>query len=119
MATDLTLGIAGSGGDGVILLGEILARASARAGLHTTLTKSFGPQIRGGETSVRLRISDHPLSGADHRLDGLLLFHYADMRPFRAELPLAADTQVFVDSADDTAAEHSGLPPELAARAIR
>ena len=57
LALDLTIGIAGSGGDGVILLGELLARASARMGLHCTLVKSFGPQIRGGESSCRVRLS--------------------------------------------------------------
>ena len=54
LPTDLTIGIAGSGGDGVILLGELLARSAASAGLHATLVKSFGPQIRGGETSARV-----------------------------------------------------------------
>jgi 2-oxoglutarate/2-oxoacid ferredoxin oxidoreductase subunit alpha len=119
MAVDLTIGVAGSGGDGVILLGEVLAKASAHVGLHTTLTKSFGPQIRGGESSVRVRVAEHPLSGADHRLDGLLLFHYADMQPFRAELPLATDTQVFVDAGDDTPVELSQLPEYLHESIIR
>jgi 2-oxoglutarate ferredoxin oxidoreductase subunit alpha len=118
LAIDLTLGIAGSGGDGVILLGELLARSAARAGLHATLVKTFGPQIRGGETSVRLRIADRPLSGADHRLDALLLFHYADMLPFASELPLAPDTQLFVDSADTTPLELVALPEALKHGAI-
>ncbi|MDQ3023262.1 MAG: 2-oxoacid:acceptor oxidoreductase family protein [bacterium] len=119
MAIDLTIGIAGSGGDGVILLGELLSRAAARAGLHATLVKTFGPQIRGGETSARLRISDLPLSGADHRLDALLLFHWPDMLPFAAELPLAPETQLFVDSADDTPLELVALPELLKHNAIR
>jgi len=119
MALDLTIGIAGSGGDGVILLGELLARSAARAGLHATLVKTFGPQIRGGETSARVRVADQPLSGADHRLDALLLFHFGDMLPFGSELPISASTQVFVDSIDDTPLEDIVLPEDVKGSAIR
>lgn len=119
MAIDLTIGLAGSGGDGVILLGELLARASARMGLHATLFKSFGPQIRGGESSARLRVSDQQLSGVDHRLDALLLFHWADVMPFRSELPVAPGTQVFVEAADETLLDDSALPEVVRAKAIR
>lgn len=116
MALDLTIGIAGSGGDGVILLGELLAKSAARAGLHATLAKSFGPQIRGGETSARVRVADRPLPGADHRLDALLLFHYDDMARFETELPLTSDTDVFVDALDDTPLVQTPLPTALHSR---
>jgi len=102
MRDDLVIGIAGAGGDGVILLGELLARACARVGLHTVLLKSFGPQIRGGESSVRIRISTHPLSWAGDAIDALLLFNWDGLRRFQNELQLKPCAPVIVDSLDPT-----------------
>ena len=53
---DLTIGMAGSGGDGIVSAGESLMSAVAKQGYFAILTKSFGSQIRGGESSCRLRI---------------------------------------------------------------
>jgi 2-oxoglutarate ferredoxin oxidoreductase subunit alpha len=53
MSEDLIIGIAGSGGDGVISAGESLITAAALEGYHGIMTKSFGSQIRGGEASCR------------------------------------------------------------------
>jgi 2-oxoglutarate ferredoxin oxidoreductase subunit alpha len=110
MSTDIALGIAGSGGDGVILLGELLAKAAANVGLHTLLTKSFGPQIRGGESSSRIRVSDKPLTWGGEKIDALMLFHWADFIRFRSELTLKQHCQVFIDSADKTPEEEIPLP---------
>jgi 2-oxoglutarate ferredoxin oxidoreductase subunit alpha len=119
MSIDLTIGIAGAGGDGVILLGELLARSAARLGLEATLTKSFGPQIRGGETSARVRVADHALSGADHRLDALFLFHLGDMAEFASELPLNYTTRIFADAIDASDITQSPLPAWAHERVVR
>lgn len=110
MSTDIAIGIAGSGGDGVILLGELLAKAAAKVGLHTVLTKSFGPQIRGGESSSRIRVSDKPLTWGGDKIQALMLFHWADYIRFRSELALMQDCQIFIDSADKTPDEEIPLP---------
>lgn len=57
MSSDPITGMAGSGGDGVVCAGESLITAAALEGYYAILTKSFGSQIRGGESSCRLRIS--------------------------------------------------------------
>ena len=44
----LSIVMLGSGGSGVMTAAEILLRAAARAGYYGLMTKSFGPQIRGG-----------------------------------------------------------------------
>jgi len=44
--------MAGLGGDGIVSAGESLLTAAALEGYHGVLTKSFGPQIRGGEFQV-------------------------------------------------------------------
>ncbi|MGE5357378.1 MAG: 2-oxoacid:acceptor oxidoreductase family protein, partial [Bacteroidales bacterium] len=46
--------MAGSGGDGIVSAGDSLMTALAIEGYYAMLTKSFGPQIRGGESSFRL-----------------------------------------------------------------
>ncbi len=55
MADELNLGIVGSGGDGVMVCGEIIVSAAARKGLDCLMLKSYGPQIRGGESSCKIR----------------------------------------------------------------
>ena len=49
--------MAGAGGDGVISAGDALMTAAARVGYRAIMTKSYGPQIRGGESSFRLRLA--------------------------------------------------------------
>ncbi|MDZ7797528.1 MAG: 2-oxoacid:acceptor oxidoreductase family protein [Candidatus Marinimicrobia bacterium] len=46
---NIVIGIAGSGGDGVISAGEILVNAASSEGLFVFMLKSFGAQIRGGK----------------------------------------------------------------------
>ncbi len=51
--------VTGLGGQGVILAGLIIGRASAICGgRHATMTQSFGPEARGSACSATLAISD-------------------------------------------------------------
>ena len=113
MSTDIAIGIAGAGGDGVILLGELLAKAAAKVGLHTVLTKSFGPQIRGGESSSRIRVSDKPLTWGGDKINALMLFHWADYVRFKSELSLMQHCQIFIDAADTTPDNEIPLPEHM------
>ena len=54
---DLTIGMVGSGGDGVVTMGDLLALAAAREGLNVIKTEGYGPQIRGGESSCTVRVA--------------------------------------------------------------
>jgi len=54
---DFTVAMVGAGGDGIVSCGEALITAAASLGYHGIMTKSFGPQIRGGESSCRVRMS--------------------------------------------------------------
>ena len=95
---DLTVGIAGAGGDGVVSAGESLIAAAATAGYHAILTKSFGPQIRGGESSFRLRISTGPVYTPGGVLDVAVALNWDDFLRFGAELPVDGHT-VFIHDA--------------------
>jgi 2-oxoisovalerate ferredoxin oxidoreductase beta subunit len=62
---DLELRIAGFGGQGVLLLGEMLAEAGLDAGLEVSWLPSYGPEMRSGTSNCHVRISretiDSPL----------------------------------------------------------
>jgi 2-oxoglutarate ferredoxin oxidoreductase subunit alpha len=63
------------------------------------MTKSFGSQIRGGESSCRLRLSTQPLLGAGGALDVAIAFNWDDFLKFGAELPVDGRTTVIYESA--------------------
>jgi 2-oxoglutarate/2-oxoacid ferredoxin oxidoreductase subunit alpha len=98
MNTGLVIGMAGSGGDGVVSAGDSLMTALALAGYHAMLTKSFGPQIRGGESSFRLRVSTGPVLGPGGALDVAVALNWDDFLKFGAELALDGHSVVIYDS---------------------
>jgi 2-oxoglutarate ferredoxin oxidoreductase subunit alpha len=98
MNTGLVIGMAGSGGDGVVSAGDSLMTALAMAGYHAMLTKSFGPQIRGGESSFRLRVSTAPVLGPGGALDVAVALNWDDFLKFGAELQVDGHSVVIYDS---------------------
>jgi len=86
---ELNLGFVGSGGDGVMVSGEALVSAAARKGMKCLMLKSFGPQIRGGESSCKIRMSSKKVSAPPDKLDVLVAFNWEDYRRFGTELELA------------------------------
>lgn len=91
MSRALILGIAGAGGAGV-LAGEVLMKAAALLGYHAMLTKSFGSQIRGGESSCRLRLAADRVLHSGGSWTWRVAFNWEDFRRFGAELPVAGAT---------------------------
>src|SRR6266496_1480436 len=77
---DLTIAMVGSGGDGVVTMGDLLAMAAAREGLHVVKTEGYGPQIR-----------------------------WVDFVRFRGEIEVARDAVLLYESADATPAEELDL----------
>jgi len=60
-AIDLRVRVAGFGGQGVLLLGEMLAEAGLDAGLEVSWLPSYGPEIRSGTSNCHVRISRDPV----------------------------------------------------------
>ncbi len=108
MADDLVVGMAGSGGDGVVSAGESLLAAASSEGYHAMMTKSFGSQIRGGESSCRVRLSCRKILNPGGMLDVAVVLNWEDFFRFGAELPLSSSTLVIHE-------EKVGPPPETAA----
>ena len=53
--------IAGSGGQGVMLLGKVLAEAAMREGKQVTWFPAYGPEVRGGTSHCMVTISDQEI----------------------------------------------------------
>ena len=58
---DLHVRVAGFGGQGVLLLGEVLAEAGLDAGLEVSWLPSYGPEMRSGTSNCHVRISGEPI----------------------------------------------------------
>ena len=58
-ALDLRVRVAGFGGQGVLLLGEMLAEAGLDAGLEVSWLPSYGPEMRSGTSNCHVRIGRH------------------------------------------------------------
>ncbi len=58
---DLRVRVAGFGGQGVLLLGEVLAEAGLDAGLEVSWLPSYGPEMRSGTSNCHVRISREPI----------------------------------------------------------
>lgn len=53
--------ISGKGGDGVQFIGMLLSKTAISLGLSSTLIKSYGPEARGGRSTVFIVISDEKI----------------------------------------------------------
>jgi len=101
--------LAGSGGAGVMTAGNMLLEAAAQAGYYGLMTRTSGPQIRGGEAAAMLRISAFPGDGQDDRFQVLAAIDWQNVGRFAAELPLGPESLLIGDPAQ-------GEPPEVFTR---
>ena len=62
----ISIMIAGSGGAGAMTAGAMLLDAAASAGWYGLMTRSYGPQIRGGEALATIRLSSRPVAARSH-----------------------------------------------------
>lgn len=102
----ISIALVGSGGSGVMTAGSLLLEAAGRAGLYGLMSRSSGPQIRGGEAAALLRISTRPVFCLGDRFDLLMAIDWLNAERFAAEIPL--DRNSFIAGGD-------GVPDEFAA----
>ena len=108
--TDLVIGMAGSGGDGIVSAGQSLITAAAHEGYHAIMTKSFGSQIRGGESSCRVRLSTREVLNPGGNLDVAVALNWEDFLKFGAELPVGNETVMLYES--ETGVKPDAIPLE-------
>ncbi len=98
---NLTIGLIGSGGDGVVLLGTMLQHLGAAAGYFGQLMKFYGAQIRGGGSAVKLNLNATTAGLPGDTLDILVCFDWAKRAEFGGELPTNEHTLVLCESAPE------------------
>ncbi len=70
---DLRVKVAGFGGQGVLMLGEVLAEAGLEAGYEVSWLPSYGPEMRSGTSNCHVRLSDQPIDSPLVNLPNVLL----------------------------------------------
>jgi 2-oxoglutarate ferredoxin oxidoreductase subunit alpha len=93
----VSIAIVGSGGAGALTAGAMLLEAAGRIGLYGLMTRSVGPQIRGGEAAALLRFSAQPLACMGDNYDLLIAIDWRNADRFAAEIALTGDSLVIGD----------------------
>jgi len=85
---DLRVRVAGFGGQGALLLGEVLAEAGLDAGLEVSWLPSYGPEMRSGTSNCHVRLSRHAIdSPMVMNPNVLLAMNEPSLRKFYKSVP--------------------------------
>jgi 2-oxoisovalerate ferredoxin oxidoreductase beta subunit len=85
---DLRVRVAGFGGQGVLLLGEVLAEAGLDAGLEVSWLPSYGPEMRSGTSNCHVRLAGQPIdSPLVTQPNVLVAMNEPSLRKFYAGVP--------------------------------
>lgn len=98
LAGGACVAITGSGGSGALTAGLILLAAVAKAGHYGLLTRSSGPQIRGGESAAMVRFGPAPVACMGDRFDVVVGLDWNNIERFLDELPLDAHSLILTDA---------------------
>jgi Pyruvate/2-oxoacid:ferredoxin oxidoreductase gamma subunit len=80
---DLRIKVAGFGGQGVLMLGEVLAEAGLEAGYEVSWLPSYGPEMRSGTSNCHVRLASHAIdSPLVSRPNVLLALNEPSLRKF-------------------------------------
>jgi 2-oxoglutarate ferredoxin oxidoreductase subunit alpha len=85
--------------------GNMLLEAAAQAGYFGLMTRTSGPQIRGGEAAAMLRLATHAVEGPDDRFDALIAVDWQNITRFSAEIPLDRESLLIGDPAQGAVPE--------------
>ena len=79
--------IAGSGGQGVMLLGKVLAQTVMLEGKHVAYLPAYGPEVRGGTSHCMVTISDQEIgSPYINKADTLIILNSPSLERFQGKL---------------------------------
>jgi len=99
-ATSISIAVLGSGGAGALTTGAVLLEAACGAGWYGLMTRSVGPQIRGGEAVALLRLSSAPIECHVGHIDLLMAIDWENAARFESEIKLHANSLVVGDLLD-------------------
>ena len=79
--------IAGSGGQGVMLLGKVLAETAMLEGKEVTYLPAYGPEVRGGTSHCMVTISDREIgSPYISKADTLIILNNPSLDRFKGKV---------------------------------
>jgi len=79
--------IAGSGGQGVIVLGKLLAAAAVNHVPHVTFFPSYGVEVRGGTSNCQVVLSSREIaSPVSEQFDSVIILNRASAEKFLPQL---------------------------------
>lgn len=94
---NISIAIVGSGGAGALTAGNLLLEAAGLAGWHGLLTRTVGPQIRGGEAAALIRLAHRPVECLADRFDLLIGIDWSNANRFGAEIEVGPQSLVITD----------------------
>ncbi|PKP85139.1 MAG: 2-oxoglutarate synthase [Alphaproteobacteria bacterium HGW-Alphaproteobacteria-2] len=113
------IAILGSGGAGALTTGGLLLEAAARRGLYGMMTRSVGPQIRGGEAAAFVRLATRPVACMADRFDAVIAIDWRRADRFADELALDAESLLIGDPGKPGDAAAAPVPESLARSGAR
>jgi 2-oxoglutarate ferredoxin oxidoreductase subunit alpha len=109
----VAVAIVGSGGAGALTAGNFLLEAASAAGWQGLLSRTVGPQIRGGEAAALVRLATHPVECLPNRFDLLIGIDWLNAHRFGAEIEVGPQSLVISDP------RGGEIPPAIAAAGAR
>jgi 2-oxoglutarate ferredoxin oxidoreductase subunit alpha len=106
----VSVAIVGSGGAGALTAGNLLLEAASAAGWQGLLSRTVGPQIRGGEAAALLRLGTQAVESLPETFDLVIGIDWLNAQRFGAEIQAGPDSIVISDP-------RGGDPPSTVSRA--
>ena len=79
--------IAGSGGQGIMLIGKVLAQAAMDDGKHVTWLPAYGAEVRGGTAHCMIIVSDSEIgSPRINKADAIIVMNQPSLAKFKSRL---------------------------------
>lgn len=83
---DYTIKIGGEAGQGILTIGDTLARLFARSGYHVFTHQDYESRIRGGHNIYQVRVADRPVMASRAGIDILVVLDNATISLHENEL---------------------------------
>ena len=94
---NVSVAIVGSGGAGALTAGHFLLEGAGSVGWQGLLSRTVGPQIRGGEAAALVRLATHPVECLPDRFDLLIGIDWLNAHRFGAEIEVGPQSLIISD----------------------
>jgi 2-oxoglutarate ferredoxin oxidoreductase subunit alpha len=120
MPVDFNFLVGGEAGQGVQLVGFLLAKVFARGGYHVFADQDYESRIRGGHNFFRVRVGDSRIGAIAESVDILIALNRDSIELHQAELPTGGIVIFDGEKIKDTSGNGSlfSVPLEKLARGI-